>query len=249
MFSQIIKDVGELVLTIVFIYIVVVWLVRHREYWAKQLKQQRLLLLWVIMLFVLLLKVSEDVIALESGPVDKAVLIWIHAMVPNTFTGFFRAVTLSASAKVIFPLLGILTALLFAVRWRFEATVMLSSVMANVLLIYLVKTLVGRERPMLWETEWYWGSSFPSGHTLTSATLATAICVCVARRWLPAKWPAIMLSIIWVLLVALSRLVLGVHWPTDVLASACAGVLIALVMDASLYIVRQRWKKYVSEHA
>ena len=188
-------------------------------------------------------------ITLESRLVDKAVLSWIHARVPNAFIGFFQAVTISASAKVIFPVLAICVAALLAKRWRFEAAVITGSVLANVLLVYCVKSLVGRERPMLWETQWYWGSSFPSGHTLTSATFATALCICIARRWPVAKWPSFMVATVWVFLVALSRLVLGVHWPTDVLAALCAGVLIALAVDASFYRVRQRWQKRVSKPA
>ena len=237
----IVKDIAELVLAITGIYFALVVIVKWRQPWVQRLKQQRLLVLWVIVLGVLLAKVSEDVLALESGPVDEAVLAWIHTAVPSSLLGLFQAATLSASSTVIFVLLAVSTAALLAVHQRFASLVLGSSVLAAVSLVYVVKTLVGRERPALWETQWYWGASFPSGHTMTSAAFATAACICVTRRWPRARWPAFAIATLWVSLVALSRLVLGAHWPTDVLAAACAGVLVALAADATLLVLRQRY--------
>lgn len=47
------------------------------------------------------------------------------------------------------------------------------------LLVYALKTVVGRDRPLLWDAQSYWGSSFPSGHTLSSAAFATAAVLCL----------------------------------------------------------------------
>jgi len=54
----------------------------------------------------------------------------------------------------------------------------------------------------------------------------------VARIWPASSDRAVGAAFTWTLLVALSRLVLGIHWPTDVLAAACIGV--ALPMTLSL---------------
>ncbi len=62
--------------------------------------------------------------------------------------------------------------------------------------------------------------SFPSGHTLH----AVAFCV-VACAWFPTLS---ILLIPFALLVALSRVVLGLHYPSDVLAAIAIGVLLAL---------------------
>lgn len=221
-------------LVIASIYVALSLIVKWRPRWAESLKRRRPFVLLVIVLVVLLSKVSEDVLAHESGSVDEVLLSWIHRVVPNSLTGFFQLLTLSASAKVIFPLVGIAAIVLLMMRRRFQAIALTSTVLAAVLLVYLVKTAVGRTRPALWETQWYWGSSFPSGHTLTSAAFATAACLCVVHLWPRARWPAFALAAIWVSLVALSRLVLGVHWPTDVLAAVCAGILLALTVDTAL---------------
>ena len=81
------------------------------------------------------------------------------------------------------------------------------------------------------QTEWYWGSSFPSGHTLIVSAFATATALCVAAIWPEKRKLALGIATLWLSAVALSRLVLGVHWPTDVLAAMCIGVFIPLMMN------------------
>jgi undecaprenyl-diphosphatase len=96
-----------------------------------------------------------------------------------------------------------------------------------------MKAIVGRARPALWEAQWYWGSSFPSGHTLNTAAFATAAALCVARIWPRAGTPAMALAAVWTGLVAASRLVLGVHWPSDVLVAMCLGFFIPLMISVA----------------
>ena len=124
--------------------------------------------------------------------------------------------------------------MLLIAKRRFEALLLAASVISGATVVYAVKTVVGRARPALWDTEWYWGSSFPSGHTLVVAAFATAAALCVFRIWPAMRDIALSVAILWISLVALSRLVLGVHWPTDVLAAACIGAFLSLAMNITL---------------
>ena len=65
---------------------------------------------------------------------------------------------------------------------------------------------------------------FPSGHTATSFAMAV-----ILYRELPKKYGICFLVLAG--LIALSRLYLGVHYPTDVLAGAISGTLIALAVE------------------
>jgi len=232
---ELIKDIAKLTLLVACLQFALSAYVRRKQpAWSGPLEKRRLAVLLVLVLAVSAIKVSEDVLGGESGPIDAAILLFIHSHVPSTLTGFFEVVTVTGSSTVLIPLAtGATIALLWA-RRRFEALLLAASVISGATVVYVVKTLVGRARPPLWETEWYWGSSFPSGHTLVVAAFATAAALSVSRIWPASRYFALSIAILWISLVALSRLVLGVHWPTDVLAAVCIGAFLPLGMSIAL---------------
>ena len=206
----------------------------RRAPWAVHLTKRRLALLGMLTLAVSGIKVIEDVLAKESGPVDAAVLWFIREHVPAALTGFFATVTLSGSANFLVPAGVLVTVVLLIARRRYEALLVGASLGSAALLVWAIKAIVGRARPALWDAQWAWGSSFPSGHTLNSAAFLTAAALCVARIWPRAGHLAMVFAILWTGLVALSRLILGVHWPSDVLAALCMGVFIPLLISVAL---------------
>lgn len=222
-------DIGELALVVASLYLVLRLYVRRRlPSWAEPLDRRRLAVLWLLALGAAAIKLTEDVLGGESSQIDQSILLFVHTRVPSAMAGIFEAVTLSASASALTPLTIAATVALVIASRRFEATLFACSVVLAAALVYAVKVLMGRERPMLWDAQWYWGSSFPSGHTLVVAAFAAAGALVLGRLWPATRKPALVAALGWVTLVAFSRLVLGVHWPTDVLAAACAGAAIPL---------------------
>jgi undecaprenyl-diphosphatase len=198
---------------------------------AALLVQRRLAVLASLMLAAIGVKIFEDVLGNESSAVDTAVLWFIHRHVPAAFGGFFDAVTVSGSAVVLGLASAFAAAALMLIKRRLEAGLIVASVVMATLFVYVIKTLSVRDRPGLWETQWYWGSSFPSGHTLATAAFSIAVALCLARIWPRSGVWAMAVALAWSALVALSRLVLGVHWPTDVLAALCLGIFIPLAIS------------------
>jgi len=235
---ELIADIAKLALIVACLYFVLgVYVRREQPAWSEPLEKRRLTTLLVLVLAACAVKVSEDVLGGESGPIDRAILLFIHSHDPSTLTGFFEAVSFTGSSRVLFPLTAIATIALLYARHRFEALLVAASVISGVIVIYVVKMAVGRARPALWDTGWYWGSSFPSGHTLVVAAFAIAAALCVSRIRPASRNFALSVAILWISLVAISRLVLGVHWPTDVLVAACIGAFLPLAISVVLELL------------
>jgi len=113
-----------------------------------------------------------------------------------------------------------------AKRWRVGITIGLSVAFASGLST-IIKLLIARPRPddgiVAAAT-----NSFPSGHATTAAAFAVALALAFRRVWV---WVT---AAVWVLLMAMSRTYLLVHWSTDVLAGAILGTSVALLVAAAL---------------
>jgi undecaprenyl-diphosphatase len=117
-------------------------------------------------------------------------------------------------------------ALVLALAWRRrlrEGLFAGLAVVGSALLNLAAKPVFARERPALWESiAPEHNYSFPSGHAMGSMTLA---CVLVMLAWrTSARWPVLGVAAVFVVLVAMSRVYLGVHYPSDILAGWAAAV-------------------------
>ncbi len=126
-------------------------------------------------------------------------------------------------AVLLVPIL-VIVAFLIARRWRsavFAALAFLLSAGA----VQAVKHLFGRARPedMLVVSDY---GSFPSGHTANAATLALVFAVLFPMVWVR------IVGAIWIVLMALSRTLLSVHWATDTVGGALIGAAAVLLLAA-----------------
>lgn len=142
---------------------------------------------------------------------------------------------------------GALVALLF-LRLRRESVLLAATIAGGWIVNTLVKLTVGRPRPMIVPhlTE-AGGQSFPSGHSFNSAVVYIAIALAFAamspRR--SVRWTLVVLAILLSASVAVSRVWLGVHFPSDVAAGWLGGAGWAFLATAVLH----RPAKVVAEQA
>lgn len=107
----------------------------------------------------------------------------------------------------------------------------LGGTISGSLAIGLIKSTVARDRPALIDhLVDVWSASFPSGHAANSAivylTLALLLMQIVEQR--AARWYVVAVAALLVTAIGVSRVYLGVHWPSDVLAGWSFGTLWAL---------------------
>ena len=235
---ELIEEVAQWALITAAVYFIfAAYTQQTRPSWKEPLEKRRWALLAALAFAVGAVQVAAEVLGGESRPIDKSILLFIHSHAPRSFQGFFHAVTMSGSWATIVPLAAAVTMAFLLSRHRFEALLIVSSVVSAAVIVYVVKSLVGRERPVLWVTDLYWGSSFPSGHTLVVTAMSTALVLCLRRIWPAVHALPLFTAVTWILLVALSRLVLGVHWPTDVLAAVCLGAFLPLAISVVFELI------------
>jgi undecaprenyl-diphosphatase len=87
-----------------------------------------------------------------------------------------------------------------------------------------LKSFLGRERPELWERVIEVKHlSYPSAHAMNSVVIYGLICYYLMNQFKPWRWLILTFTFIFVMLIGLSRLYLGVHWPTDIIAGYIMG--------------------------
>lgn len=109
-------------------------------------------------------------------------------------------------------------------RSRWVAPFLLAVILGDKLLTEAVKQLVDRARPALEPVAATLGPSFPSGHTSTAAAAWAAFALVAGRWWGRRAWPTLAGVAVGIAVgVAASRVLLDVHWLTDVLAGLALG--------------------------
>ena len=190
--------------------------------------------------------IAEDVVARDSLVVfDEIVTQWLHAHATPWRTDFFLFVTTWHNTLGIMVMVTLMALWLAYKRsWDWLLRLLLS-VPLGMLLNVLLKYIFQRQRPVFDQPLLTLASySFPSGHTagatLLYGVLAAWLLTLLQRRW---HAPVVVLAAMMVALVALSRVYLGAHYPSDVFAAmASSTAWLAIVSTGvSTWRKRQDW--------
>src|SRR5437899_9368968 len=162
-----------------------------------------------------------------AGP-DHEVAGWFHAHLTRTFVSVLHAFTEFGAGEWIGAVLFFLVLFFAWKRWWPSLVTLIIAVPGGMLLNEWVKVLVHRQRPFVDGPFVDWsGYSFASGHTIAATLLYGQLLLFIlpalkARHW---RLLSIFSSALLVALVCFSRIALGAHFLTDVLAAIVFGVL------------------------
>ncbi|MER8518302.1 MULTISPECIES: phosphatase PAP2 family protein [unclassified Mesorhizobium] len=162
---------------------------------------------------------------------------------PAWLEGAMRDITSLGSASVLVLITAAMIVYLLLIRRPGAALLMFVAVAGGQLLSSVLKFDIDRPRPDLVSHLADVASlSFPSGHAMLSAVTYLTL-GSMAARFLPGRTTKIYvlgLAVLTTVVVGISRIYLGVHWPSDVLAGWCAGFAWAMLCWLAARFL-QRW--------
>jgi undecaprenyl-diphosphatase len=178
----------------------------------------------IVLVFVAL---AEAVHADRIKPFDLRVATWLYGIDSSVVDVTMRAFSFAGSVPMI------LVVVVAAAGWAYQqgarrlAGTMVGVAGAASILNMILKSTFERPRPDLFADVILPASySFPSGHTAMAAATYGMAAVVIARLRPASRRLVACVAVAVILLIGISRVALGVHWPTDVIAGLLAGGLV-----------------------
>lgn len=189
-------------------------------------------------LLLLFGSLAEEVVEGETDQLDRTVLMFFRTsgnpsdlIGPDWFEEMVRDVTALGSYAFVIIIVAAAIGYLLLVRKYGLALLLLAAEAGGMVISTLLKELFDRPRPDLEHAARVFTASFPSGHATLSAvtflTLGALLTRVTADR--KSKLYFMATAVILTIMVGLSRLYLGVHYPSDILAGWCIGSAWALL--------------------
>ena len=196
---------------------------------------------------------ADEVLEGSTQAFDDAVLSWVAAHRNGSLDGAALEITALGNFATLAVLVLTVSTFLWLTRHRFSVALLMIAVTGGAILNMLLKDLFDRPRPTVIE----WGTevathSFPSGHSMAAAIAYGSVAYLCGRLGPSLKlrlttWVG---AAILVLAIGASRVYLGVHYPSDVVAGYIAGLAWTAFVISGLTAVRYlaRHKPELEEH-
>jgi undecaprenyl-diphosphatase len=192
-------------------------------------------------------QIAGDVREGETQAFDVAVLRYIETHQTPFLDRAMLEVTFMGTGLILMTIVLVSGMFLWLTKHKHSALLLIVATTGSILLNNLLKMGFDRPRPQLFE----WGqhtvsSSFPSGHAMSAATVYMTVAYLAARlqRRRISRGLTLLAATTVVVLIAASRLYLGVHYPSDVAAGVVIGIawaaLAMAMLEATLLYGRRR---------
>ncbi len=173
-------------------------------------------------------ELAGDVWLKEGFAWDPPIMVFLGSLRSPIGTVIMRAVTTTASGWIVLPVLGV-TAWFIKRGDRRQATILALGILAAILLNTVLKAAFARPRPhIIVPLTVEHTASFPSGHTISAMVYYGYLAL---QLWHSRHRALALLVGTWPEIVGFSRIYLGAHYPSDVIASLALGLLFLLLMD------------------
>jgi len=182
-------------------------------------------------------ELAELVMSGGTQKFDEAVLRWTGSLHTPTLDSVMLEITTLGTGTVVLMIVAVAALFLTLTKHKYSALLLIVATSGGLLLDMWLKHWFGRPRPHVfaWTTHAF-GSSFPSGHAMGSTIAYSTVAYLAARlhKRLWARFVTMFLALLLIFLICFSRLYLGVHYPSDVLAGVIVGLAWAAFCMATL---------------
>ena len=198
---------------------------------------------FALLLFVIIgymVKFYPEMLVNFDQPIQTA----IRGDLPEFLTLLFRAITHLIDIPIIITWVLIVAFIFYRKQWKLESYLMLGNLTIAGLLIVTFKNIYQRPRPEILHLVEEKGFSFPSGHSLAVTIMVGTLIVIFSQRIKNQLWKRIVQILLgfYLLSVLVSRVYLGVHYPSDVLASLCVGLGVLFIEFPFYEKLRFQWR-------
>jgi undecaprenyl-diphosphatase len=186
---------------------------------------------------------TDEVLEGATVEFDNSVRLFVHGLASPSTTALMRLSTFLGSTIFLIGLgLGIAVAFYFA-NWRRAVVLFMITMAGAIILNFVLKTIFQRTRPEpYFDTPLPSSFSFPSGHALFSVCFYGVLAWLVTSRIKngAAQASIWILSVLLIFFIGLSRVYLGVHYPSDVIAGYTAAFIWVFAVGFGDSILRRR---------
>ena len=175
----------------------------------------KILITFVILTFLFLSQGYSNILK----PFDLNVISYIQNLENEWLTKFYKMITIIADTYQSVIITILLVALLYIKKYYREALFLTVTMSACSLAMPLLKNIFSRERPNFHKLIEISGYSFPSGHTTSATTMYLTLAIILL-----SKYFVFSIAVLGIVIIGSSRIYLGVHYPTDVMAGICLGI-------------------------
>ena len=177
---------------------------------------------WIMLLLsiIILIYIIKNLLQKDITNFDNAVYYFVASFISEPLTDIALVITTLGSVYVILPICLII----IIVFWKkIEGISVAINLIISFLANQILKRIVARPRPTEYRIIEELGYSFPSGHSMVSMAFYGLLIYFIYRKVKNPyiKWISCTLLTILIFLIGLSRIYLGVHYASDVLAGFC----------------------------